>query len=254
MFIHRPDAQLFAVSFGSASPTLLAFGGWVGSWELWLEPFRSLSETWRVVAFDHRGSGATITGTEHITFEAMVEDVVAVADAFEIERCVLAAESAGVAVALQAALRYSDRFTGLVSVAGLYRRTPREHGDPFVMGLQKDFNRTLEAFVEACVPEPESEAIRRWGRQIVGRTSREDGIRLYETLEGIDLRADIPGIQQRTLVMHGTADRIQPIEESRWLAAHLPVSRLIELEGAGHVPTMTRGAEVASAINAYFQP
>ena len=81
-----------------------------------------------------------------------------------------------------------------------------------------------------------------------------DGIRLYDTLDGIDLRPDIPRLQQRALVMHGTADRIQPIEESRWLAAHLPRSRLIELEGAGHVPTMTHGAEVASAINAYFQP
>lgn len=253
MFIPRPGAQLFSVSFGSAPRALLALGGWVGSWELWLEPFVTLSQTWQTVAFDHRGSGATIAETHRITFDAMVEDVVAVADAYGLERCVLAAESAGVAVALQAALRYPDRFTGLVSIAGLYRRTASEGGDPFMRSLLADYEATLDAFVEACAPEPDSAAIRRWGRQIVGRTSRADGIRLYETLVGVDLRSDVPRIRQKTLVVHGTADRIQPIEESRWLAAHLGTSELLELPGAGHVPTITRGTEVANAINAYFE-
>ena len=252
MFIARPDAQLFTVSFGSAPRTLLAVGGWVGSWELWLEPFIALSQQWRTVAYDHRGSGATLAETRGITYEAMVEDVVAVADAYGIEQCVLAAESAGVAVTLRAALRYPDRFTGLVSIAGLYRRADRGTDDPFFGSLLADSDRTLDGFVDACVPEPESDAIRHWGRQIVGRTSRADGIRLYETLVGTDLRPDIPTITQSTLVIHGTADRIQPIEESRWLAAHVPTSRLIELEGAGHVPTMTRATQVVNAINAYF--
>lgn len=254
MFIHRPDAQLFAVSFGAAPNTLLAFGGWVGSWELWLEPFQALSQSWRAVAFDHRGSGATITEPGRITFESMVDDILAVADACGIERCVLAAESAGVAVALQAASRYPDRFAGLVCIAGLYRRTRRDQGDPFLMSLQNDYGGTLDEFVDACVPEPGCEAIRRWGRQIVGRTSRQEGIQLYETLIGVDLRTKIPNIRQRALVIHGTADRIQPIDESRWLAANLPNSRFVELNGAGHVPTMTRGAEVASLISDHFVP
>lgn len=37
MFIPRSGEQVFAVSFGSAPRALLAIGGWVGSWELWLE-------------------------------------------------------------------------------------------------------------------------------------------------------------------------------------------------------------------------
>ena len=58
MFISRPDAQLHTVAFGAASHTLLALGGWIGSWELWTECFTLLSPYWRTIAYDHRGSGA----------------------------------------------------------------------------------------------------------------------------------------------------------------------------------------------------
>ena len=53
MFIQNSDAQLYAVDFGSGSRTILAHGGWIGSWELWTEPFTYLSENWRTVAYDH---------------------------------------------------------------------------------------------------------------------------------------------------------------------------------------------------------
>lgn len=67
MFISRPDAQLYAVAFGPGSQVLVALGGWVGSWEVWAEPFRLLSSTWRTIAYDHRGAGATIAPVESIT-------------------------------------------------------------------------------------------------------------------------------------------------------------------------------------------
>ncbi|WP_395701881.1 alpha/beta fold hydrolase [Aquabacterium sp.] len=99
MFIERPDARLFSLSFGQGPRTLLAIGGWIGSGELWHEVFGQLPH-WRCVSLDHRGSGASHCGAEAIGHEAMVQDLAAVADAQRIDRCVLAAESSGVAVAL----------------------------------------------------------------------------------------------------------------------------------------------------------
>jgi pimeloyl-ACP methyl ester carboxylesterase len=42
-------------------------------------------------------------------------------------------------------------------------------------------------------------------------------------------RVDVP-----TLVLHGEADRIVPVENGRMLAARLPRSELVELRGRGH--------------------
>lgn len=252
MFIARPDAQLYAVAFGSGPATLLALGGWVGSWEVWLEPFSLLSRTWRTIAYDHRGTGATIASPDTITLPMLVDDLFAVLDAFGVAQCVLAAESAGAAVALQAVLQQPARFSGLVVVDGLYHRERPSGADPFVQALHADFQATLEQFVDACVPEPNSSAIRRWGRQIVGRSSLQAAVRLYECLYGLDLRPQLAQIAQPSLIVHGDADVIVPISAARWLAAEIPHSQLVILPGAGHVPTMTQPQAIATAIDQFF--
>jgi pimeloyl-ACP methyl ester carboxylesterase len=65
-----------------------------------------------------------------------------------------------------------------------------------------------------------------------------------EAVPDVDPRLiDIP-----TLILHGTADAIVPHVLSRELAELLPDAELVELEGSGHVPTMTRPADVVEAI------
>ncbi|HSS68192.1 MAG TPA: alpha/beta hydrolase, partial [Nocardioidaceae bacterium] len=49
-------------------------------------------------------------------------------------------------------------------------------------------------------------------------------------------------------VVCGTADAITPIEHSRAIADMLPGSRLVELEGAGHMVILERHADVTAAI------
>jgi pimeloyl-ACP methyl ester carboxylesterase len=252
MFIDHAGAQIFAVSFGAGPRTLLALGGWVGSWELWLEPFTELSQSWRTVAYDHRGTGATLAPVESITMPAMIEDVTAVMDALGIDKCVLAAESAGAAVALQVALAHPQRIEGLVLVSGMYARPGPAGPDPFVDGLRANYLATLGYFVDTCVPEPDGAAQRSWGLQIVSRASQAAAIRLYECMYGVDLRPQVGQITQPTLIIHGTADAIVPPQASEWLAAQIPHSRLEMLPGAGHVPTVTRPHVVADAIDRFF--
>jgi pimeloyl-ACP methyl ester carboxylesterase len=252
MFVARPDAQLYAVSFGAASQTLVALGGWIGSWELWAEPFGLLSPSWRVIGYDHRGSGATLAAPESISFAALTEDLFAVLDAYDVTQCVLAAESAGAATALQAIIERPERFHGLVIVDGLFHRERPQGIDPFVAALRTDFGATLDHFVNACVVEPDSLAIRRWGRQIVGRSTPEAAIRLYESLYGVDLRPQVAQIVQPTLILHGESDRIVPVSAAQWLATQIPNSQLLVLPGTGHVPTMTQPQTIAAAITTFF--
>ncbi len=253
MFISFGNAKIYATAFGSTtSPVILGIGGWIGSWELWAEPFSILSQNWRTIAYDHRGAGATLAPVESITFDRLVDDVFAVLDAYAVEHCVLAAESAGALTALGAALKQPHRVTGLVIVDGLYfRETPPEK-DRFLLGLRQAYPATLDRFVEACVPEPNSDHIKRWGRQIIGRASQEAALALHLLASETDLRHDLPRITQPTLVLHGEADALVPVEEARQLAKALPNAKLAVLKGAGHVPTMTYPLEVAREITNFF--
>lgn len=252
MFITCGDAQLYTVSFGQASRTLLALGGWAGSWELWVEPFRYLSQSWHTVAYDHRGAGATIAPTESITIDTMVDDVFAIMNTLGIKQCVLAAESSGVSIALQAALRAPERFTGLVLVDGRYYVPDNNVIDQFNAGLKNNFRAAVGQFVDLCLTPTDSPAIHNWGRQILMRSLPDAAIQLNACMKNMDLRAVVGEITQRTLMMHGDADIIIPLSASEWLAKEIPNSRLHIVAGAGHVPTITHPQEVAEVINDWF--
>ena len=253
MFISVGAAKIFSTAFGSPSaPAILGIGGWIGNWELWALPFSILSAKWHTVAYDHRGSGATITSTESISLDSLVDDVISVLDAYQIERCCLAAESAGAATAFLAALKYSQRITKLVIVDGYYFGNTPNARDPFLAGLKSNYSATLDAFVAACVPEQDSDHIKHWGRQILNRATPEAAIALYRTTNPIDLRGELSRIYQPTLILHGEADRLVPVDSAYWLAKALPNTKLTILPGAGHVPTMTRPNDVAREISRFL--
>jgi class 3 adenylate cyclase len=52
----------------------------------------------------------------------------------------------------------------------------------------------------------------------------------------IDIRDTLPVIRVPTLVLHRTGDLDTSIEEGRYLAAHIPGARFVELPGADHLP------------------
>lgn len=253
MFITLDDTRIFATAFGlKTQPAILALGGWIGSWEDWLEPLSLLSENRRVLAYDHRGSGITLTPAETITFDRLVEDVFVVMDALGVERCVLAAMSMGAAVALGAALRRPERISALVLVDSLdLRGIAQEGNDMFLMGLQHDYPRALEGFINACVVEADSDHIKNWGRHILNRATQEAAIALYKLSRTINLRDDLNRITQPTLLIHGDADRLASVESARWLAEMIPQVKLRMIPGAGHVPILTRPDVVAREIEQF---
>jgi pimeloyl-ACP methyl ester carboxylesterase len=182
----------------------------------------------------------------------MTADVFAVMDALNIDRCVLAAESAGATIALMAALARPERFTGLVLVDGVIHHPPSNATSSFVRELQTDFETAIGDFADRCVPDPDEAAIRNWGRQILRRSGSAAAIRLIECLSDIDLRPRVAEIALTTLIIHSEGDAIVSAAESRWLAGQMPNASLYILPGNSHVPTITRPTELAAIIDRAF--
>lgn len=259
MFIDVAGHRLFALSFAAGPRTFLTQGGWIGSSEVWLPTLELLSPRWRTVAFDHRGAGATAVPVDAITYDALVDDLVRVMDALGIERGVVGGESAGAQVVLHAALRRPERFSGLVLVDGAAGVSPPgsaaapSSGGPSTWP-GADHAARLRWFVERCTPEPDVEHIRRWGHSILLRASPEAAERLWGigAAAAPDLAARLGEIRVPTLLLRGSADVLVPPGAMEYLAAQLPHSKLVIVEGAGHVPIMTRPHAVAGAIEDFF--
>jgi pimeloyl-ACP methyl ester carboxylesterase len=248
MFIAVEGHQLNTVAFGSGEATFVAHGGWVGNWELWQQPFELMQAQWRCLGFDHRGSGASSFPPEAITPEALVDDVFRVLDHFEVDSCVLAGESLGALTCIQAVLRDPSRFAGLVLVDGVPAASEQAMA-PLVTGSRTDYAATVHAFIDACVPEADSEHIRRWGRQILLRADPEAAARMFEAHYEAAVAPDITQISVPTLLIHGENDAIVPVALAEAVTNAVPGAELVVLPDAGHVPTLTQPHEVVDAID-----
>lgn len=239
--------HLHTVDLGRGTAVLL-HDGWIASWQLWLPLIERLQDGWRCIALDHRGAGASTFPPSAISAPALVDDVFRVLDAYGIERAVLAGESLGSLVCLQAVLRDPSRFLGLVMVgsfpSGL---NPGEH---VTAAIRADWPAYVDRFVRACLPEPDAGPLHRLAAGTLLPAGPQAAVRM--TAEHVGIAPDASAVAVPALVVHGALDSIAPVEGARELAARLPDADLVVLEDAGHVPILTRPDAVAGAMRSWW--
>lgn len=245
MFITDDTTFIRSVSFGPGPQTILALNGWSAAWEAWQPTFELLSATTRCISFDTRGTGASSAPIETITLANLVDDVFRVLDAHQVERCVLAGESLGGFIALNAVLRDRSRFDGLVLIAAPPFVTA-EATSARCAAARADYPAAVSAFVDLCFSEPGIEPLHRWGEQLFLGADGETAARLFEACHGAV--PDLSSVDVPTVVVHGDADQVVPIDIGRYLASAIRGARLIELEGIGHAPTVTAAPDVARVL------
>jgi pimeloyl-ACP methyl ester carboxylesterase len=69
-----------------------------------------------------------------------------------------------------------------------------------------------------------------------------------QAMDGFDVRARLGEIATPAIVLHGTRDRLFPLESARRLSAGLRDAELRVIPGAGHVLPLTHGETVVAAV------
>jgi pimeloyl-ACP methyl ester carboxylesterase len=256
MFRRVGEALINTVSFGSGDTVVFGVGGWIGNWELWQQPFEVLSrQGFRTIAYDHYGSGETIAPSHLLTFEAHINAVFRLLDDLGIETCVLAGESMGGTVAIEAARRSPARFHGVVVVGSAVHGFDDQRTQEFAAALRKNHEATMRFFVDLCIPEPDAEHLKRWLLRILLRTPVEDAVTLLEAMYGLDLRPRLGELEVPVQFVHGELDALpnNAVADAEATAGAVRDARFHIVRGAGHVPTLTRPFEVAEVMAAFIR-
>jgi pimeloyl-ACP methyl ester carboxylesterase len=269
--IEANGVELCAESFGEPTdpPVLLIMG--IGASMLWWdEEFcHRLADGGRfVVRYDHRDTGRSVTyepGRPGYTGADLAADAAGVLDAYGIPAAHVVGVSAGGAFAQLLALDYADRVLSLVLVS-TSAATPGDRGLPsptaefgrFVSMAQVDWSNA-ESVIDYQVAysrmlaggrRPFAEAaIRELARRDVERARDFAAAQNHDHL-GRDEGSPEPlsSIAVPTLVIHGSADPMFPLDHGRALAQEIPGARLLTLEDAGHGLERADWDTVAAAI------
>jgi pimeloyl-ACP methyl ester carboxylesterase len=172
----------------------------------------------------------------------------ALLDALGITQAVVLGISGGGPSALQFALRHPERCRGLVLISAVTRRkTTKERP-----AAQRFYDSVL------APSDRLSWLVYRLLGPIAGTLGKQvmaTALVLPESLRGAGRRNDIaqfealpeappPGIHVPTLIVHGTADRIVPIEHAEAAARAIPGSRMFLVTGGGHNIFFVRAAAI----------
>src|SRR6516225_2557016 len=109
----RGHTQIFWEEQGSGEPLLLVMGhGWPR--QMWARHLPALTEQFRVITFDNRGVGQTVTALSRWTLADMADDALAVLDAAGVSRAHVYGASMGGGIAQVMVLDHPERVGALI--------------------------------------------------------------------------------------------------------------------------------------------
>ncbi len=257
------DLVLAYDASGNGRPLVLIHG-YPLSRQIWRPQLAGLSDAAHVVAPDLPGSGESDVPPPPYTIDGLADAVAAMLDELGItEPAVIGGLSMGGYVALAFYRRHAGRVAGLILAAtraGADSEAGQANRDKSIAQAK---DKGVDAIVEGMLPKllaPETyhanPALVHEVRHIMA-ASPLDGVigDLSAMRDRPDATAQLSGLQQPVLVIHGQDDQLIPPSEAEATYSRLPNARLALLPGAGHLLNLEQpdafNAEVRTFLKSF---
>jgi pimeloyl-ACP methyl ester carboxylesterase len=252
---------------GKGEPLLLIQGLGYSSW-MWFKQIPDFSREYKVIVFDNRGVGDSDKPDIEYTIEKMADDATGLLKAVGIKSAHVLGASMGGFIAQQMAINYPDMVKSLALVstsfsgrdvmhvgasslfstfAGFWGCIPAmlDFSGKGNAPIVNSFGLTPEKKIRyglslALSPEYLNSHMEEIDRIVEWRLAHPQPLYAWkrQLMAGMkfDASDSVCQIMAPTLVVTGSADKVVPPESSKRLAEKIPNSRLVEIQGTGHLP------------------
>ena len=238
------DINMYYEIHGSGEPLVIIVGGGAST-ELCAELIPTYSPEYRLVLFDNRGAGRSDAPDIPYTMEMFADDLAGLLDVIDIGSAHVSGGSLGGGIAQCFTLMYPDRVRSLVL-------SSTHCGGKHIVAPDAEVTEIMTNLAQAN-PEERAETMMRLNvtpefaarNPGVMQEMREERARQYAPSHGItrqlqascaiDIYERLPEIKAPTLIIHGDADRLVPVENARIMASRIPNAELVILKNTGHI-------------------
>jgi non-heme chloroperoxidase len=249
--VSAPETMIHYVEAGAGQPVVLIHG-WPLSHRMWESQFVALVDAgYRCIAYDRRGfgeSGKPAAGYDYDTFASDLNDLMV---SLDLRDAVLAGFSMGGGEVARYIGRYGTERVAKAMLLGavppfLLKTADNPEGadaslfDGMIAGVKADRIGFLDGFFPNfynwdAPHEGVSNDLIPFSKSVAWIASPVATAACITAFGKTDFRADLAKFDVPTLIVHGDADRIVPIDISaRKSATAIPGSRLEIIEGAPH--------------------
>ena len=261
--------DLYYEDHGTGQPVVLIHGFPLNgaSWEK--QTLALLDAGYRVIAYDRRGFGKSSQPTIGYDYDTFAADLNTVLETLDLNDVVLVGFSMGTGEVGRYLSTYgSKRIAKAAFLASLEpfllltdnnpTGVPQDVFDGIRAGMVADRYAFFTEFYKNFFNSAENLGTRLSEEVVRQSFTIAAGSGAFSTTAVLptwltDFRGDIPKIDVPTLIVHGTADNILPIDATgRPFAKALPTAEYVEIEGAPHGMLWTHHAEVNAVLLAFL--
>ena len=243
--VRAGEIELSYERSGSGPPLLLIMG-MSGTALHWGEPFLELlRRDFDVIAYDHRGVGASTRLDGPITIAQLAEDASALLTALGLDSADVLGISMGGMIAQELALEHPEQVRTLTLGCTYCGGPDSRPTSPAVLGrladamTSGDRERALRAGWEVNVSPAMAADDAAYAEFLAIAARRAVAVPVVmaqlQACGAHDTSARLHALAAPTLVTHGTEDEMLPVENGRLVARLIPGSRLEILDGIGHM-------------------
>jgi 3-oxoadipate enol-lactonase len=224
---------------------------------MWEPQIEALSDTWRVLAYDHRGHGASPVPPAPWEIADIARDALELLDAHGIERASFCGLSLGAMAGMWLAAHAPARIDRLVLCCttayfpdkDLWRERAEAAREAGMEGIADTVvERWLTPAYAGTHP-----AVRRRLRDMLVATPADGYVAACGAIERMDLRDDLASISVPTRVIAGLDDPATPLEHLQRIAAAIPGARLEVVPAAAHLANVEQASAVTRLIRDHIE-
>jgi pimeloyl-ACP methyl ester carboxylesterase len=227
---------------GAGEPIVLIGGYASGYWQSWAKYLPVLSERYRVLAFDSRGSGSTDAPDAPYTVEMMADDTLGLMDHLRLERAHIIGRSLGGCIAQAIALRRSRAVRSLTMTSTFARMGNRGRAlvahwidTVTTLGFPKFFEYLMTYFFSAGFYDRRPEEVRRAIDGLLSAPRSVVGFRhTGHAVVNHDVMDRLGDISAPTLLLCGADDLITPASHTEEMGRRMPNAEVYIIAHAAH--------------------
>jgi pimeloyl-ACP methyl ester carboxylesterase len=246
-----PNVKLYVKDYGQGKPVILIHG-WPLSNEMWEYQIDFLVQNnYRVIAYDRRGFGKSSQPWNGYDYDSLTDDLNEIIEQLELEDATLVGFSMGGGEVV----RYFSRHGGkrvtkaalISSIIPFLLKTdnnpdghPKEKSEATATAIKEDRIEFLDNFGKTffgvtIINRPLSTSLLEYYKMLCTFASPRATLKCAESFSTTDFRDELDSINVPTLIIHGDADKIVPIDlTSKKAAESIRNNTYIVYEGEPH--------------------
>jgi len=245
------QVRLYYEDFGQGKPVVMIHG-WPMNHEMWeYQQAAIVGSGHRYIAYDRRGFGKSDKPWDGYNYDQFTSDLHALINELDLHDVTLVGFSMGGGEVVRYLNNHGpDRIEKVVLISSVVpyllqtpdneEGVPKSEFDGMVESIKKDRPAFLKDFGKQfygvnAVKKPVSAELLEWSHLCTLYASPKGTVDCIRAFSETDFRKDLPAVTVPTLIIHGDADKIVPINISSDISSKLiATSQYIVYEGAPH--------------------